>query len=174
MAAGTTGRRTVRGEGVKGSMRSGNRKELYVFGNTVRELNVERNPEIERQVEGQRDFNQRRRREQEYASSMNKGYVQFLVAMVAVVSLAMGSFMFLTTKISKIQSELAKASERTIALSRDNDDYERRIERAINIDEVRRIAMEELGMVYPSEGQIVNYACEESDYVRQYAQVPQE
>ena len=38
-------------------------KELYIYGNTVRELQVERSPSIERREEGQREYNQRRRKD---------------------------------------------------------------------------------------------------------------
>ena len=80
----------------------------------------------------------------------------------------------MSAKVTSSQEAVAELNTKTIDLKADNDDYERRIERSVNIDEIRRIAMEELGMVYPSKDQIVNYDYEESDFVRQYSDVPQD
>jgi len=150
------------------------KKELYIYGNTVRELQVEKSPAIERQQEGQREYNQRRRSDREYAISMNKGYVMFLVIAAAVVFVSMGYFLMLSAEVSDNQSAVAEMKSGMIDLKADNDDYERRIERSVDIDEIRRIAIEELGMVYPSSDQVVNYEYEESDFVRQYSDVPKD
>lgn len=157
-----------------GSRHNGKSKELYIYGNTVRELQVERKSSIERKEDRQREFNQRRRNDKEYVNSMNKGYVFFLVSVAAIVFVAMGSFLVMSAKVTSSQEAVAELNTKTIDLKADNDDYERRIERSVNIDEIRRIAMEELGMVYPSKDQIVNYDYEESDFVRQYSDVPQD
>lgn len=41
------------------------------------------------------------------------------------------------------------------------------------MEEVRRIAIQELGMKYAEEGQIVTYESESSDYVKQLAPIPE-
>ena len=41
----------------------------------------------------------------------------------------------------------------------------------MDLDEVRSIAIGELGMRYAKEGQIINVSGEGSDYVRQLAQI---
>lgn len=149
-------------------------RELYIYGNTVRELQIEKNPSIERQKEGQREYNRRRRTDREFAISMNKGYVLFLVVAAAAVFVSMGYFLMLSAKVSDNQAAVVSKKSEMIDLKAENDDYERRIERSVNIDEIRRIAVEELGMVYPSSQQVVNYDYQESDFVRQYSDVPQD
>ena len=47
-----------------------------------------------------------------------------------------------------------------------NDQEYNRIISSINLEEVRRIAMGELGMVYAEEGQIITYEGNRSDYMR--------
>ena len=42
-----------------------------------------------------------------------------------------------------------------------------KIVNAVDYDYIRQVAIEELGMVYASEDQIVSYTRENSDYVRQ-------
>lgn len=54
-----------------------------------------------------------------------------------------------------------------------NDEEYSRITSSINLEEVRRIAIQELGMQYAQEGQIISFASENNDYVKQMADIPQ-
>ncbi|MDE5893171.1 MAG: cell division protein FtsL, partial [Acetatifactor sp.] len=47
-----------------------------------------------------------------------------------------------------------------------NDEELSRITSGIDMEEVKRVAIGELGMVYPQEGQIILYSNEGRDYVR--------
>ena len=42
----------------------------------------------------------------------------------------------------------------------------------VDMEHVKNVAMDELGMVYAKKSQIVTYEVENSDYVRQYTEVP--
>jgi len=55
-----------------------------------------------------------------------------------------------------------------------NDEEYSRITSSIDIEEIKRIAIGELGMNYALEGQIVTYTNECSDYVKQVAEIPVE
>ena len=68
-------------------------------------------------------------------------------------------------KISRLESELNN-------LKLSNDEELSRIESSIDLEEIKRIAMEELGMTYAEEGQIIEYSSEGSDYVRQVTELP--
>ena len=39
------------------------------------------------------------------------------------------------------------------------------------MEEVKRVAMEELGMTYAKDGQVIVFQSEESDFVRQYIDI---
>ena len=54
----------------------------------------------------------------------------------------------------------------------DNDETYSRISSNVNLEEVRRIAIQELGMQYADEGQIIIFDGEDSDYVRQTGEIP--
>ena len=43
---------------------------------------------------------------------------------------------------------------------------------SVDLESIRKTAMEELGMVYASEDQVVLYDSKSTDYVRQYQDVP--
>lgn len=68
-------------------------------------------------------------------------------------------------QISALEAELTD-------LESDNNETYNRISNATDLDEIKRIAMEELGMVYASEEQVVLYEEEDGDYVRQYKDIP--
>ncbi len=53
-----------------------------------------------------------------------------------------------------------------------NDENYSRITSSVNLEEVRRIAIQELGMRYAEEGQIITFNGEGSDYVRQTGDIP--
>lgn len=150
------------------------KKELYIYDNTVRELQIEENPEIERVEKHQSELNRRRRKDREYVNIMNRGYVLFLTGTVIAVFAAAAYYLNLSTSVSENKKQVASLESELIDLKAENDEYEKRLQMSINIDDIRNRAINELGMVYPSKDQIVNYNYEESDYVRQYQKIPQE
>ncbi|MDE5865346.1 MAG: cell division protein FtsL, partial [Lachnospiraceae bacterium] len=54
-----------------------------------------------------------------------------------------------------------------------NDEEYNRITSSIDLEEVRRIAVQELGMRYAEEGQIVSFTSENNDYVKQLSLIPE-
>ena len=55
----------------------------------------------------------------------------------------------------------------------DNDALETRINTSIDLDNIYKIATEELGMVYANKDQVRMYNKTESEYVRQYEDIPE-
>ena len=70
-------------------------------------------------------------------------------------------------KIASLESQLTE-----LKLANDNA-YEEAVS-SVDMEEVKRIAVNELGMTYADEGQIILYNNQEGDYIRQYAEVPTE
>ena len=64
------------------------------------------------------------------------------------------------TEVSRMESELN-------SLKLSNDEEYSRITSNINLEEVKRIAIGELGMTYAAEGQVITYANSSNDYMRQ-------
>ena len=67
--------------------------------------------------------------------------------------------------ISKLEKELND-------LKLANDEEYTRITSSVDLEEIRRIAIQELGMQYAEEGQIISFASESNDYVKQLADIP--
>ena len=101
--------------------------------------------------------------------------VSTLLILFAGFSLVILSVMYfirtqntLTMSRNQYSSKLSQYEE----LKRSNDLYEERIISKVDMNEVARIAEEELGMQRASEGQIISYYGQIDDYVKQYTDVP--
>jgi cell division protein FtsB len=57
-------------------------------------------------------------------------------------------------------------------LREENDALETRINTSVDLDYIYKVATEELGMVYADESQVRLYNKTESEYVRQYEDIP--
>lgn len=106
------------------------------------------------------------------AKKMGPGYVMFLAAAVVIVCMMLTSYL-------DMRAELTISTKRVAALEQDlnnmklaNDEELERIESSINLEEIKQIAVEELGMTYAKSGQVVTISDEGSDYVRQLQELP--
>lgn len=104
---------------------------------------------------------------------MNKGYIAVAaVAFVIVCSVLMGYVNLqsdITNRITNISKLESKLNEMKLA----NDETYTKIMSSVDLEEIKRIAVNELGMKYAKEGQVVQYTGEGNDYVRQYGAVPE-
>lgn len=103
---------------------------------------------------------------------MNPAYVFFLaLAMLASAFILIG-YIRLQSDITNSMNHIASLESQLNDLKLSNDEEYSRIESSVNLEEIKRIAIGELGMTYAGEGQIVEYSSEGSDYVRQVADLP--
>ena len=75
-------------------------------------------------------------------------------------------FRSLQSELTAMTKTVARRESELNQLKLANDEEYNRIISSINLEEVRRIAMGELGMVYAEEGQIITYEGNRSDYMR--------
>ena len=69
---------------------------------------------------------------------------------------------------------IAVLEEQLSELKTENDDEYNRVTTSVDLEEIRDIAINELGMVYANADQVILYDGEGSDYVKQYAEIPEE
>ncbi len=144
------------------------RNSEYIQGSAVRRLDVTK--EIERKPKKKLSNTARKNREK--AEHMSPGYVLFL-------SLALIATGFILVSYIRLQSDITNRIDHISALERElndlrlaNDEEYNRITSSIDLEEVRRIAVQELGMRYAEEGQIVSFTSENNDYVKQLSLIP--
>ena len=81
-------------------------------------------------------------------------------------------YLTLQSDITNSIKNVARLESELNSMKLDNDERYSRINSDINLEEVRRVAIQELGMQYAKEGQIIIFNGEDNDYVRQTGDLP--
>lgn len=151
-----------------------------VDGNTVRRVEAEpdyRRQQRERQEKEERENLRRRRRaaarNREKELRMSKSYVVFLTMAVTVFGVFCGSYIKLQSDVTARMKAIAKLESQITDLKADNNEAYKRINTTVDLDGIRNTAINELGMFYATEDQIVYYSVDRSDYMNQYTEIPQ-
>lgn len=151
----------------------GSRKNMaqmgYVNGTAARQLEMPERPH----VKNEKRHTVTARRNQEKALPMDLPFV-IMLTVAAICTL------YLCVNYLQLQSNVAarlnniEALEKSIeTLKADNDALETRIHTSVDLDYVYKVATEELGMVYANKNQVRLYNRTESEYVRQYEDIPE-
>lgn len=100
----------------------------------------------------------------------NVGFVLYsMVAFVLAAAILIG-YLQLNSEVTNLRNEKVKQEKILAEMIEENVDALARVENSINLEEIRRIAIQELGMTYPEEGQILSYESVSYDYVRKVAE----
>ncbi len=139
----------------------------YVSGNVVRKEAITAPKQVQ-----QKEVSQRVRTNRNKAMHMNRGYVTFL-AVAAIVTL------FTCVQYLQLQSDITSRSKHITSLQQElsaakeaNTTKYNAIMNTMNLEQIRDIAMNEFGMVYADENQIVKYQSPTGKSVMQYATIP--
>ena len=138
----------------------------FIYGNTARELRElgnDKTPSVR--------LSHQTRRNRERAGHMSPAYVFFLTAAMTCMVLVCISYLMLQADITSKIKEISKLEATLNELKAENDDTENRIKGSVDLEEIKYRAMNELGMQYANEDQIVGYECEDTDYVRQLVDI---
>lgn len=103
-------------------------------------------------------------------NTLKSGVFLAISFMVLVVSITY--YISLQSDITSLSKNISSMERTLNELKLDNDENYSRINSSVDIDEIRRVAIQELGMKYADEGQIINFNGEGSDYVRQTGKIP--
>jgi len=140
-------------------------KTDYVYGNTVRKAKPA--PDRLTVIPGKRLHHIRN------ISRRNFLYTTFLVIALLVSGFILTSYIGLQSDITNSIKHIAKLERELNNLKLANEENYSRITNNVDLDYVRRVAITELGMIYATEGQIIDFASNNSDYVRQINPLPQ-
>lgn len=150
------------------------KRESYVYGNTARVLNdgLQQKPQYEIKRKPMVGHTVMRNRER--ALQMDLPYVVLLtIAVFCALSICMGYLQMqssISTRIHNIEVKELQLEQ----LKSENDALLTSINTDIDLDYVYQVATEELGMVYANRSQVLLYDKTESEYVRQYEDIPQQ
>jgi cell division protein FtsL len=143
----------------------------YQYGNTVRQFQALPN-QYDKSERDKPKLSNSARKNREKALHMNLGYVMFLAVAVIVTLLTCISYLQLQSQMTQRVNNISSLEKEVADLKSDNDEIYSRINNSANLDDIKKVALDELGMSYASKDQVVLYDNEESDYVRQYNDIP--
>lgn len=147
----------------------------YIYGNTVRKMQTQpvrrEEREIRRQEPQKKRISKTTRRNRRKAKSINLFYVIFLAGAASLFVLTCANLIQLQTNITTTRSEVSSLKSQISELKTVNDDTYNKLISSVNLEEIKRVALEELGMVYSNKNQVIIYEGQDSDYVRQYKDV---
>ena len=112
------------------------------------------------------------RRNQERAMYMDLPYVIMLtLASICTLYLCV-NYLHLQSAITARMHNIEAMEEKLEKMRTENDALETSINTSIDLNEIYEIATKELGMVYAKKDQVLLYDKTESEYVRQYEDIP--
>lgn len=144
-------------------VRSGRNRNAYAYGTAAHKLDIQRRIE----EDPGRQVHPVVRKNRERAHHMNAGYVFFLAVAMCAAAWILVNYIQLQADLTNLTRSVAEKQSELNTLKLANDEEYNRIISDINLEEIKRIAIGELGMTYAQEGQIVLYTSENSDYMRQ-------
>ena len=138
----------------------------YVFGSAARrqyELPERYYDDI---YEEARRNNIRPEKESQAAPVSTWAFVLLTVALLAIIALCV-NYLSVQSRITARVKNIEAQEKILEQYKNDNDALEARIDASINLDDIYRVATEELGMVYADKNQVVTYDKTPTEYVRQ-------
>ena len=141
-------------------------RQRYVYGNTARALRP-----IEKEVRSPRKLSAKSRRNIDRDTGMNPGFMIFMTLAMVLTGIVCVQYIRLQSSLTNYVSTISAMEMELQSLRAENDDYESRIKGAIGLENIKKRAMDELGMTYASDDQIVVYNSDGTDYVRQFVSI---
>ena len=149
--------------------RTAYRENVYVQGSTAIKLQALPAYELGRP---KRKISNRTRCNRERALHMNIGTVLSMAVAMVAAALILTVYLTLQSDITNSIKHIASLESTLNDLKMENDENYNRITSSVDLEEVKRIAIQELGMRYAEEGQIIRFNGEGSDYIRQVGEIP--
>ena len=152
-------------------------RQAYVYDNTARRLDTAMPLSAPEKQPRKEDHDEARRRAANHkalqrAHSRNLLYTAAVVGVVAVMFFVCVEYLKLQAEVKTSSSMVASLEEQLNDMTVQNEETELNVNGNIDYDAILDVAVNELGMVYPSRKQVLQYASKESEYVKQYSDVP--
>lgn len=147
---------------VKNTRKVNNVQSTYVYGNTVRQLQVAEPYQIP-----SRSPQKRTRKQARTHATMSVSHLLVMLSALAVCAVILVNYIQLQADLTNTIRNVATLEKQVNSMRLENEDTYHRIMNSVDLEEIKRIAIGELGMTYASDGQIITYAPAENDYMRE-------
>ncbi len=91
--------------------------------------------------------------------------------MVVVLALC-ANYISVQSRLTSTIKEAQKNESNLEKLKDENDSAENMIATYLDLDHIKDVAMNKLGMVYAKKNQVITYEKTENEYVRQFDEIP--
>lgn len=144
----------------------------YIDGNVVR--HIQEVPQRRPRQEQRNRTSVKTRRNREKALHITMPYVVFLTAAAVATVFLCVNYLKLQAAGTTYRNEIASLESDLSTARMANDNAYEDAMSSVNMEEIKNIAVNELGMEYANEGQVVFYSSQDGDYIRQYEEIPEE
>ena len=154
---------------------TGNRSgQFYVYGNVAHQPKVLPNQEKQAvEVRPKKRTSSQVKKNRNRALGINMAYAVFLSAAAVVAVFSCVFYLRLQSDIVNSAETVTALQEELNVLTEENDTAYQAAEDSVDLEEVRRRAVNDLGMVYAAQGSVVEYESPAEDYVKQYNEIPE-
>ncbi len=150
---------------------AGNQTYYYENGSAARDLGnalPTRETYFEELVrEHQRNVRERTR-EHKHVVHLNKVYTIYFAIGLLITGVFFVTYVHLQNSITTSMTNIARLEQNIASLKEENSATASRISTATNLTYVKRVAMNDLGMVYATNDQIVYYEVDTEDFMDAY------
>ena len=150
----------------------------FVNGSTVRQMQTQpvRKPVDRRKIQEQQEKKRRRsaaKRNRARALHMSKSYVAFLTLCVGIIAFAAVSLVQIQSQVTQRMEHIAALESQITDLKADNDARYKEIVTSVDLEYIKDVAVNELGMQYATQDQIVYYSVANDNFMDQYSDIPE-
>ena len=155
------------------------RETYFVNGSTVRQLEAQpvRKERVDRsKIREQQQKKRRRnaaRRNRERTLYMSRSYVAFLSLCVGIVAFTAVALVQTQSQVTQRMEHIAALESQITNLKADNDARYKEIVTSVDLDYIKDVAINQLGMQYATEDQIIYYSVENNNFMDQYSDIPE-
>lgn len=144
----------------------------YVYGNVATQPEISPDYHEQSPKRPKKKVSSQVRRNRKLALHMNSAYVIFLAVAAVMALVVCVNYVELQSRITNRSKSVAAMQEELANLREENNAKYNAVMDSVNLDEIRDRAQNQLGMVYASPEQIVEYENPATDYVRQLEEIP--
>ena len=138
------------------------RNQNYVYGSAAPRIDIRREMEEDTRI---RRVSQTTKKNREHVHSMSPAYVLVLLVCFSVAIGVIIWYVNLQSQVTSQVSVINQLESKLNAVRQANDEESLRIDNSIDLEEIKRIAIGELGMSYAEEGQIITYSNDGTDFM---------
>lgn len=158
----------------RSSERNSASAQMYVYGNVVTKPAYEPRRHEKSPERPVKRTSRQVRRNRRQALHMSSAYVVFLTIAALMALIVCVNYVQLQSRITSRSKNITAMQEELADMKEENNTKYNAIMDSVNLDEIRDKAQTDLGMVYASPQQVVEYDNPATDYVKQYENIPED